>query len=72
MFEETKKLEICDRVESLQTDMKGFTDLLHLVTEGIRTGNVGTNEITNAAAVLYLLSEMITNQVENIREKLIH
>ena len=67
---ETKfdEIEICDKLEELQSDITGLTALTHIFLEGIRTGNVAIDEIINAVGNLYTLTEIITNRIEYINK----
>lgn len=67
---ETKfdEVDICDKLEELQSDITGLTALTHIFLEGIRTGNVAIDEIINAVGNLYTLTEIITNRIEYINK----
>ena len=60
-----------DRIDILQNDMDGLTALVHTFLEGIRSENVSTDEIINATAALYMLVEIITNRMANIKNDLV-
>lgn len=60
------ELEICDKLEELQSNIKGLNALTHIFLEGIRTDSVGADEIVNAMANLYILTEIITHRIEYI------
>ena len=64
-------IELKDRIEILQNDMDGLTALVHTFLEGIRSENVSTDEIINATAALYMLVEIITNRMANIKNDLV-
>ena len=63
-------IELKDRIDILQNDMDGLTALVHTFLEGIRSENVSTDEIINATAALYMLVEIITNRMANIKNDL--
>lgn len=65
---ETKldEVEFCDKLEELQSDIKGLNALTHIFLEGIKTDNVGTDEIINAVTNLYTLTDNITSRIEHI------
>ena len=65
---ETKldEVELFDKLEELQSDIKGLNALTHIFLEGIKTDNVGIDEIINALANLYTLTDNITNRIEHI------
>lgn len=64
-------IELKDRIDILQNDMDGLTALVHTFLEGIRSENVSTDEIINATAALYMLVEIITNRMANIKNDLV-
>ena len=64
-------IELKDRIDILQNDMDGLTALVHTFLEGIRSENVSTDEIINATAALYMLVEIITNRMANIKNELV-
>lgn len=51
--------------------MDGLTALVHAFLEGIRSDSVGIDEIIRAIAALYLLVEVITDRIENIKNDLV-
>lgn len=64
-------IELKDQIEKLQNDMNGLTSLIHAFLEGIRSDSVGIDEIIKATAALYLLVEVITDRIENIKNNLV-
>ena len=64
-------IELKDRIDILQNDMDGLTALVHTFLEGIRSENVSIDEIINATAALYMLVEIITNRMTNIKNNLV-
>ena len=64
-------IELKDRIDILQNDMNGLTALVHTFLEGIRSENVSIDEIINATAALYMLVEIITNRMTNIKNNLV-
>lgn len=68
---EMDMIELKDKIEKLQNDMNGLTALVHAFLEGIRSDSVGIYEIIRATAALYLLLEVITDRIENIKNDLV-
>ena len=64
-------IELKDRIDILQNDMNGLTALVHAFLEGIRSENISIDEIINATAALYMLVEIITNRMANIKNDLV-
>ena len=62
-------MEAKDQINKFQDEIKYFRDLLHVVYEGICSGNTGPDEIENATASLYMLYEYITEDGEKIKEE---
>ena len=63
-------IELKDRIDILQNDMNGLTALVHAFLEGIRSENISIDEIINATAALYLLTGIISERMENIKNDL--
>lgn len=63
-------IELKDRIDILQTDMDGLTALVHTFLEGIRSESVSIDEIVSATAALYMLVEIISDRMENIKNDL--
>ena len=63
-------IELKDRIDILQNDLDGLTALVHTFLEGIRSENVSIDEIINATAALYLLTGIISERMENIKNDL--
>lgn len=64
-------IELKNQIENLQHDIAGLTALVHAFLEGIRSGSVSMDEIINATAVLYLLMDIFTEQMENTKNGLV-
>ena len=63
-------IELKDRIDILQNDMNGLTALVHAFLEGIRSENISIDEIINATAAFYLLTGIISERMENIKNDL--
>mgnify|MGYP001026914800 FL=1 len=63
-------VELRDKIENLQIDMEGLTALVHAFLEGIRSDSVSIDEITHATAVLYLLVDLMTERMKDIKKDL--
>ena len=64
-------IELKDRIDILQGDMDGLTALVHTFLEGIRSENVSIDEIVSATAALYMLVEIISERMKNIKNDMI-
>lgn len=64
-------IELKDRIDILQSDMDGLTALVHTFLEGIRSENVSIDEIVSATAALYMLVEIISERMKNIKNDMI-
>lgn len=65
-----EKLDVLDKVNDMAVNMNGLTALLHMVYEGIRTDNVGLNEIIEAVNCLYKTAEGLNCQLQQLRNEL--
>lgn len=65
------KIELKDQIDILQTDMNGLTALVHAFLEGIRSDSVSIDEIVSATAALYMLVEIISDRMENIKNDMV-
>lgn len=63
-------VELKDKINNLQNDMEGMSALVHAFLEGIRSGSVSIDEITNATAMLYQLVDIISVRIENAKKDL--
>lgn len=64
-------IELKDRIDILQNDMDGLTALVHAFLEGIRSDSVSIDEIVSATAALYMLVEIISDRMENIKNDMV-
>lgn len=67
--EQFKDLELKNQLELFEIDFMGFTALVHLSLEGIRSDSVDPNEIKGSIAILYQLSETLLHRMKDIRQK---
>lgn len=63
-------VEMKDKIENLQNNMDGLTALVHAFLEGIRSDSVSMEEIINATAALYLLTEVLAERMESVKKDL--
>lgn len=64
-------IELKDQIQNLQSDMDGLTALVHAFLEGIRSDSVSIDEIVSATAALYMLVEIISDRMENIKNDMV-
>ncbi len=64
-------IELKDQIQNMQSDMDGLTALVHAFLEGIRSESVSIDEIVSATAALYMLVEIISDRVENIKNDMV-
>lgn len=63
------KMDVMDKINDVAVNMEGLTALLHMVYEGIRTDNVGLNEIIEAVNCLYKTAESLNGQLQKLRSE---
>ncbi len=64
-------IELKDQIQNMQSDMDGLTALIHAFLEGIRSDSVSIDEIVSATAALYMLVEIISDRMENIKNDMV-
>lgn len=64
-------IELKDQIDILQSDMDGLTALVHAFLEGIRSESVSIDEIVSATAALYMLVEIISERMKNIKNDMV-
>ncbi len=65
-----EKIDTLDKINDMAINMSGLTELLHMVYEGIRTDNVGLNEIIDSINYLYKLAERLNCQLQQLINEL--
>ena len=65
-----EKIDTLDKINVMAINMSGLTALLHMVYEGIRTDNVGLNEIIDSINYLYKLAERLNCQLQQLINEL--
>ncbi len=65
-----EKIDTLDKINDMAINMSGLTALLHMVYEGIRTDNVGLNEIIDSINYLYKLEERLNCQLQQLINEL--
>ena len=63
------EMDVMDKINDVAINMDGLTALLHMVYEGIRTDNVGLNEIIEAVNCLYKTAESLNGQLQKLRNE---
>ncbi len=63
------EMDVMDKINDVVVNMDGLTALLHMVYEGIRTDNVGLNEIIEAVNCLYKTAESLNGQLQKLRNE---
>ncbi len=63
------EMDVMDKINDVAVNMDGLTALLHMVYEGIRTDNVGLNEIIEAVNCLYKTAESLNGQLQKLRNE---
>ena len=63
------EMDVMDKINDVAVNMDGLTALLHMVYEGIRTDNVGLNEIIEAVNFLYKTAESLNGQLQKLRNE---
>ncbi|RKI38256.1 hypothetical protein D7V86_15230 [bacterium D16-51] len=63
------EMDVMDKINDMAVNMDGLTALLHMVYEGIRTDNVGLNEIIEAVNCLYKTAESLNGQLQKLRNE---